>query len=469
MTTSSTSGINRDFDPDIPPIPTQPVHLGSDPGRLISVLPALLGFPPRESLLLLGLHRPLGATAARRQLGPLIRTDLDHHAAADAAETMLHNLASEQDPEVIVLVVSEDRSLARDFATTYVGLFLREGMAINGTFLVDEVTTGARWEEMTSGEMGLVGDVKDNAVADLRAVHRSQPMGSREELDAWLDPVAPLSEVLDCQEELPHSMQASAATVIGVLKRIQAIDAGEQRIEDALEDTDFLDVVNILCADTYGHTIMAAATCGSPSAIAREILATAVRTNSGPMRRRLMFILSLVLAANDEGTLAFHTLNRVLEELCMAGVCELDGEDILPQDRGLRMDLETALMAEGAAESHINGHVKVLINLIFSHSFEVLNAIREDFDIAEELTAKGPEERRFVSRHRDFMAFGVAQGFRESKRSLEFPEDPAMGFLDELPAGIWDNYRTQFDEVIDRLDWDFINAVLNVPARQAPW
>lgn len=469
MTTSSTSGLNREFGPDIPPAASQSVYLGSDPGRLIAVLPALLGFPPRESLLLVGLHRPEEATAARRQLGPLIRTDLEDPAGREAVETMLYNLLQERDPEVIVIVVAKDRELARHHGEMYCSMFLDAGMDVNGVYLMEEISTDTKWLELGSGDVGTIGDVKENEIADLRTIQRSQTMDSREEVDSWLDPEAPLSEMLDETRELPHGMQASAATIIGVMRRIQSIDAGEEPLRNALEDKDFLELVNILCADTYLHTVMVAGTCGSSAAVAREVLVAGVRSHSGPMRRRLMFILSLVLAANDEGTLAFHTLNRVLEELCMAGVCDDGSDDVSPQDRGKRMDVDTALMAEGAAEAHVTGHVKNLLNVVFSHSFEMLEAIRTDFDIAEELCVKSEEERRYVACHRDFMAFGVSSGFNVKPKSLEFPDDPSMGFLDDLPVEIWDSYRKQFQEVINHLDWERINSLLNAPSRRAAW
>ncbi|MBA3905249.1 MAG: DUF4192 domain-containing protein, partial [Pseudonocardiales bacterium] len=74
----------------------------SDPGELIAATPALLGFPPRSSLVAMALG---GASGAR--LGLTLRIDLPppEHIAA-AAESVVHGILLDEPLNVVVIVVA---------------------------------------------------------------------------------------------------------------------------------------------------------------------------------------------------------------------------------------------------------------------------------------------------------------------------------------------------------------------------
>ncbi|RBY97883.1 DUF4192 domain-containing protein [Blastococcus sp. TF02-8] len=82
----------------------------SDPGEIAAALPHLLGFHPRESVVLIGLGGPSGG-----RVGLTVRADLPHaHHAMAAATLLTRSLRTDRPKAAVVVVVSEEPDLLDD-------------------------------------------------------------------------------------------------------------------------------------------------------------------------------------------------------------------------------------------------------------------------------------------------------------------------------------------------------------------
>lgn len=177
------------------PPATLPLRL-SDAGELVSALPALLGFPPLRSLVLICLEGRRGST-----LGLVARVDLppaDDLATVDAVVEQVAQLCARRATAAAVLVVVEDRS--RRGGATGAGQphralvrALRTGMEEVGTELVgahhvDRVEPGARWSSYGDPRGGVLPDPRCSPVAAAHVVAGRVLRASRAEL---VDTLAP--------------------------------------------------------------------------------------------------------------------------------------------------------------------------------------------------------------------------------------------------------------------------------------
>jgi len=91
------------------PQPTDPLFSVrmSDPGEIAAALPQLLGFRPRESVVLVGLSAPDGG-----RLGLTVRADIPppEHAAA-LARTLARSIGTDRPRGVVVVVVSDEEGV----------------------------------------------------------------------------------------------------------------------------------------------------------------------------------------------------------------------------------------------------------------------------------------------------------------------------------------------------------------------
>ncbi|RBY88016.1 DUF4192 domain-containing protein [Blastococcus sp. TBT05-19] len=87
-----------------PPTADRPEVRLSDPGEIAAALPHLLGFRPRESVVLIGLGGPSGG-----RVGLTVRADLPGpHDAAGAAVVLTRSLRTDRLDAALVVVVSEE-------------------------------------------------------------------------------------------------------------------------------------------------------------------------------------------------------------------------------------------------------------------------------------------------------------------------------------------------------------------------
>ncbi|RVW03519.1 DUF4192 domain-containing protein [Rhodococcus spongiicola] len=224
----------------------------SDPGTLISAVPALLGFHPRRSLVAICL--------AGTSVGAVMRHDLLLTTVGPDAEVMelvldqFAAVAAREGADQMVVVMVDDRIPSRPQAADlnrYAGIAdkFREVLRRGGTELVavhacSSIQTGAPWRDLFGAGRGVLPDPTASEVAAAQVLGGRPIRGSREELEAVLDPVSPhdqvrVADVIDAarEERARDAALARAATddvgthrrsLERVLSQIAQLESGDE-------------------------------------------------------------------------------------------------------------------------------------------------------------------------------------------------------------------------------------------------
>ncbi|CAM2913270.1 DUF4192 domain-containing protein [Prescottella defluvii] len=253
----------------------------SDPGDLISAVPALLGFHPRRSLVAICL--------TGTSVGAVMRHDLVLHDRGEVSPVMglvLEQFAAvgiREGADRVLVVVVDDRipprprtgDLARHRAIVdrFRELLHAGGIELVAAHLVPAVQAGVPWHDLDGERRGTVPDPNASAVAAAQVLGGRAIRGSREELEAVLTPMpseqACIAEIIDAAREAKVRGHALARTAFDpdgaeradlelVLARIAALDAGaEITLQDsadmalALENPDVRDALLALAVGDH--------------------------------------------------------------------------------------------------------------------------------------------------------------------------------------------------------------------------
>ena len=163
---------NTTPDDDIPG-PDNAISLGSAPGLLITAVPALLGFRPRSSLVLVGMREE----DRSRRVGPVVRLDLDGAALREAVHALERALAGCEEPSVVAMVIDPESWPLSGGVDDLLGAaedrLARFGIPVTETLLIDEIQAGRRWRAVQRHgaegrwwclRQGMLGAAEDNPV-----------------------------------------------------------------------------------------------------------------------------------------------------------------------------------------------------------------------------------------------------------------------------------------------------------------
>ncbi|CAN5471635.1 DUF4192 domain-containing protein [soil metagenome] len=130
------------------------------PQKLISAVPALLGFRPERSLVLL--------TVTGGSLGAVMRIDLGAHTAEESGRLAVVAAGQDADGAIVVIVDphGEDRSHTQLIDTLGEALVIR-GIQLLGAYVVDDIAAGGRWH--CPDGCGVGGTLEDPAAGVLAA------------------------------------------------------------------------------------------------------------------------------------------------------------------------------------------------------------------------------------------------------------------------------------------------------------
>ncbi|WP_293817970.1 DUF4192 family protein [uncultured Corynebacterium sp.] len=478
-------------------MPTPSVHLGADKGKLIAAIPSLLGFPPVDSMVVIGLvasteptdpinagttgPAPLPENHRRFRIGPVLRCDLIPAAVNEAVRGLNNILCDAPAAEAIILTIGEMDDHLRACVASAIHQLQEGCVEVQSALEVTRIATGEAWTDVLDGETGIVASVETNELADISALSGARRMGDREEMERWLDP----ANIATPDWMLQERGEATTVDLIQVLVAVSAVAEGQRILEEECEDEYLIDSLAAICCDEFLHTVVVAWSLGTNSAILREMLASTARRTTGAVRRRVMLILALVASANDEGVLAYHTLTRLLEELesdlYTEDACakldllegpfetedegETDGSDAVAVDpeaaledllrsmetadgadaqpRLSTLDEFTADIAIAALDAHQRGKIKLLLSKAVRAACTVMANVQMDLDAAED-----PDDPRQQA---------------ESGDSSE-AEDP--GWVPERTyvtvreyAGL--DLAWEYERLLQTVDWDAVNAVRN--------
>jgi hypothetical protein len=282
------------------------------PGVLIAALPAVLGFVPEKSLVLV--------TADRGEMGCVMRVDLSDelpHSLAHIAE-----VAAAADPDsAIAVVIDEDgatcrmcsdeyRQLTGDLATALAD----RGIELLAAHVVDRVAAGGRWHCADGcGNSGIVEDPSASplamaAVLDGRRLYarRTELLEVIEVVDS--DRTDALAALIDTCDPGSEERPDEAARL-----DIEAAIAAAARVADAdtLGDDELARLARALTDLRVRDTLYALAV-GENAAQAESLWALLSRTLPQPWRVEALVLLAFSAYARGDGPLAGVSLEAAL-------------------------------------------------------------------------------------------------------------------------------------------------------------
>jgi hypothetical protein len=284
------------------------------PGALIAAVPAVLGFVPQNSLVIVGIERG--------QMGAVMRLDLED--AFDGAVDGLADVASTSGADAaIAVIVAEDRAGHPSFDSDCEGLCAHIAAVFEGfditlidAHVVDRIAAGGRWR--CADGCGLEGSVDDPAASPLSAaavLDGRRLYGSRRELEAVITPdsdgdVGALAQAIDelgaaAPDPPEHARRREA--VAFVLECVRRVEAGEKPTdaETARLAHGFTDVIV--------RDAVYALALGPLADAAEQLWLHLARTLPAPWRAEALTFVGFFAYARGDGPLAGVALEAALD------------------------------------------------------------------------------------------------------------------------------------------------------------
>jgi Domain of unknown function (DUF4192) len=279
------------------------------PGVLIAALPAVLGFVPEKSLVLV--------TIARGALGCVMRVDLSDELTETIARIAEVAAAARPD-SAIAVVVDEDgascrmcndeyRELTSMLATT----LAERGIELLAAHVVDRVAAGARWHCVDGcGEAGTVEDPSSSPLAMAAVLDGRRLYGRRSDLQAVIavaDPAhsAALAAVIDDLDD--DRSDADARSDIEAAVAAAARAAGGEQLGD-----DTLAQLARALTDLQVRDTLYALAVGECAGQAESLWAELSRRLPEPWRVEALVLLAFSAYVRGDGPLAGVSLEAAL-------------------------------------------------------------------------------------------------------------------------------------------------------------
>lgn len=216
-----------------------------NPGELLAAIPALLGFVPEDSLVILCLG---GERANCVEM--VVRHDLLSLAAAPdrmlALASQLRALFDETAVDTVSFAILDSdwtSGEAEDWHRSLIGelgsLLIADGASVKGALLAREIACGAKWASLLDPRAGAIPDPKESAVAAAHVYQGRLIRESRAELEDVIAPAPP--ERLDAMSRRIRDVRAEIEPrrVLGgrpalrlelelVLSAVAAVDSGAE-------------------------------------------------------------------------------------------------------------------------------------------------------------------------------------------------------------------------------------------------
>ncbi len=275
------------------------------PGALIAALPAVLGFVPEKSLVLV--------TVDSGEMGCVMRVDL----SPDLSDNVSHiaEVAAAARPDAaIAVVVDEEGAGCRLCNDEYRGLkeslsdcLAGHGIDLMDFHVVDKVDFGGRWHCLDGG-WGTVDDPTASPLTMAAVLDGRRLYAGRDELqqvidvadaaasDALVDVIRERADVeVDATRDIEDAMSAAAR-----------VAAGQELPQDA--------VVRLACAltDPQVRDTLYALAVGDRAAEAEALWAALSRTLPAPWRVEALVLLAFSAYARGDGPLAGVSLEAAL-------------------------------------------------------------------------------------------------------------------------------------------------------------
>lgn len=307
----------------------QPDFELSRPGALIAALPAVLGFIPENSLVLVSLED--------RHLGSVMRVDLSEELLARVGH--LAEVAAAARPEAVIAVIvdadgahcpscnDEYRQLCEALAES----LSQHDIELWATHVVDRVALGGRWHCVEGcGSSGLVEDPSASPLAAAAVLEGRRLYPRRADLQAVIAPDDParsaaLADAVGRQAarrraaHRAHPVRCIRGDVEGAMAAAARVASGE-----SLSDAE-LAALGCALSDPQVRDILYALAVGEGADDVESLWAVLVRTLPPPWRVEALVLLAFSAYARGDGPLAGVSLQEALRcepEHRMAGMLD---------------------------------------------------------------------------------------------------------------------------------------------------
>lgn len=301
----------------------------SHPGALIAALPAVLGFVPENSLVLVSL--------GDGQLGSVMRVDLSEE-LVERVEHLAEVAAAAAPEAVIAVIVDADGAYCpscneeyRQLAAALAEALSQHHIELWATHVVDRVAIGGRWRCAEGcGSSGLVDDPAASPLAAAAVLEGRRLYPRRADLQAVIAPddpprTAALAGVVRQQAarrraaHRAHPVRCTRGDVETVMAAAARVAAGER-----LSDTE---MATLGCAltDAQVRDILYALAVGESAGEVESLWALLARTLPPPWRVEALVLIAFSAYARGDGPLAGVSLQEALRgapEHRMAGMLD---------------------------------------------------------------------------------------------------------------------------------------------------
>lgn len=287
-----------------------------NPGALIAALPAVLGFVPEKSLVLVSLEDGL--------MGAVMRADLSAELAVNSGH-LARVAASSGADTVIAVIVDADGALCpmchddhRRLCEALRGSLEGHGVGLEACHVVDRVEAGGVWHCIDDcGDKGTVDDPGASPLAAAAVLDGRRLYARRSDLQAIIATVDPerscalaslIRRAATSREEVwradPDACgRRDVARVLAVAAEV--FEGGEP--DDA-------DIADLACAltDVAVRDTMYALAIGTSAAQAENLWSVLARVLPGPHRAEVLVLLAFSAYARGDGPLAGISLEAAL-------------------------------------------------------------------------------------------------------------------------------------------------------------
>jgi len=282
------------------------------PGELIAAVPAMLGFVPEKSLVLV--------TIEHGCLGCAMRADLSDDLLGIAIQ--MAEVAAASRPERAVLVIVDEAGAScrmcndeyRELSAAVTEALNERGIELWAAHVVDRIAVGGRWHCADGcGNSGMVDDPSSSPMA-AAAVLEGRPLyAHRDELLEFVTVTEPgraagLSRLIELATHAGGDRPAAAAR-----RDVEhAMDAATTIADGGLLSDD--DVARLACAltDPRVRDTMYALAVGSAGHEAEALWALMVRVLPDPSRVEALVLLAFSAYSRGDGPLAGISLGEAL-------------------------------------------------------------------------------------------------------------------------------------------------------------
>lgn len=283
------------------------------PGVLIAALPAVLGFVPEKSLVLV--------TAAHGEMGAVMRADLSSEVDADSL-SHLAELAAASRAEIAIAVIVDGEGAAcrmcadeyRDLAHELAVELARWDVELFAAHVVDKVAAGGRWYCADGcGNSGAVEDPAASPIAVAAVLDGRRLYTRRSELVAVVTPADPergatLAEMINNAGAVdPDRPDAQArADIEHALACAEQIGGGRPLADDQLVR------LALALTDPRVRDTLYALAVGEHAGSAESLWADLARRLPEPWRVEALVLLAFSAYARGDGPLAGISLDAAL-------------------------------------------------------------------------------------------------------------------------------------------------------------